>query len=129
MLRVIVMFSLTDGDVASAEVDVLDRLGILDGLGADRERLTRVAREYFDDLDRRAVGRGRVDLNDDAWIDAVLAPVRAPQARLLLARLLLVMGRADGRFADAELAVLRHLLDRWGLSLDDLAQGEPASGG
>jgi uncharacterized tellurite resistance protein B-like protein len=119
-LRVIVMFAISDGDVAAAEVEVLDRLGILDGLQADRERLAAVARAYFADLDRRAAREGRVDLNDDAWVDGVLAPVRAPEARLTLARLLLVMARADGVFADPELALLRRVLERWGLTLEDL---------
>jgi len=127
-LRVIVMFAVSDGDVDATEVDVLERLGVLKGLGADRDRLAEVARAYFADLDRQAARRGRIDLNDDVWVDAVLAPVRAPQARLTLARALLVMARADGVFADPELAVLRRLLDRWGLSLEDLGGGGGALG-
>jgi uncharacterized tellurite resistance protein B-like protein len=125
LLRVVVMFAVTDGDVAASEVEVLDRLGVLKALGADHPRLTHVARQYFDDLQHQAALRGHVDLNDDAWLDRVLAPVRSHGNRLLLARLLLVMARADGRFADPELAVLRRLLERWDLTLEDLGSGAP----
>jgi uncharacterized tellurite resistance protein B-like protein len=121
MLRVITMFMVADGEVRAGEVQVLDRLGILQELGTERERLSAVARQYFADLDRQAAAQGRVDLNDDAWVDAVLEPIQGTRARLFLARLLLVIARADGRFADAELGLLRRILERWNLSLEDLA--------
>jgi hypothetical protein len=37
MLRIIALFIVSDGELAEAEIDVLDRLGVLDTLGVDRE--------------------------------------------------------------------------------------------
>ena len=123
MLRVITLFIISDGEVRTAELDALARLGILPAFGADQEQFARVIAQYCDDLLVYAGSAQRVGLADPAWVDAVSASVTDPQKRRLLAQTLLVVARSDGAFADVELAVIRRLFDRWGLTLDSLTQG------
>jgi uncharacterized tellurite resistance protein B-like protein len=53
----------------------------------------------------------------------VITPVTDPERRRYLAATLLHVARADGHVAAAEQAVYRHLLDRWGLDIDELTAG------
>jgi uncharacterized tellurite resistance protein B-like protein len=120
MLRVLAMFVISDGEVANEEIDSIERLGLLDALGGDRNRFAEVIAHYCDDLIAHAEGEANVGLVDPDWVDAVLAPVRDAGRRRLLAQALLVVARSDGYFADAELVVVRRALERWGLDLDSL---------
>jgi uncharacterized tellurite resistance protein B-like protein len=43
-----------------------------------------------------------------------------PERRLQTARMIATVAKADGHLHDAELALFRHVLSRWHLSLDDL---------
>jgi hypothetical protein len=120
LLRVIAMFIVSDGEVADDELDICERLGVLTAVGGDRETFAGVFDAYCDDLIAHAGTRRLVALADTDWVQAVLAPVTDPESRRLLGQTLLVVARSDGWFADAELKVVRQMLDHWGLSLDDL---------
>ncbi len=120
ILRVITLFVLCDGDVAEGEMEILDRLGVLDTLGADCDLFARVFDAYCDDLIAHAGTSRYVALADTDWVDRVLAGVTDPERRRYLAQALLLVARSDGHFADTELTVYRQLLDRWGLDLDHL---------
>jgi tellurite resistance protein len=121
LLRVIAMFIVSDGEVADAELDVCERLGVLTAVGGDRETFAKVFDAYCDDLIAHAGTRRMVALADADWVEAILAPITDPARRRLLAQTLLVVARSDGWFADAELKVVRQMLDHWGLTLEDLA--------
>jgi tellurite resistance protein len=114
------MFIVSDGEVADAELDICERLGVLAAVGGDRETFARVFDAYCDDLIVHAGTRRMVALADAEWVEAILAPVTDPAGRRLLAQTLLVVARSDGWFADAELKVVRQMLDHWGLALEDL---------
>jgi tellurite resistance protein len=120
LLRVLALFIVADGEVADAELDICERLGVLEAVGGDRETFARVFDAYCDDLIVHAGTRRLVALADAEWVDAILAAVTDPESRRLLARTLLVVARSDGWFADAELKVVRQVLDRWGLTLEEL---------
>jgi hypothetical protein len=120
LLRVIALFIVADGEVADAEIDICEHLGVLEAVGGDRETFARIFDAYCDDLIVHTGTRHLVALTDPDWVDAILAPVTDPDSRRLLARTLLVVARSDGWFADAELKVVRQVLDRWGLTLDEL---------
>lgn len=124
MLRVIALFVVSDGELADQEMDTLETLGVLQTLGVDRERFALVFDAYCDDLIAHAGTARYVGVADPDWVDAVLAPITDPDRRRYLASILLLVARADGYFADAELRVFRRLLDRWGLDLDRLAAGD-----
>jgi hypothetical protein len=119
-LRVITLFIVSDGELHDGEIDILDRLGILDALGSDRERFAQVFDAYCDDLIAHAGTARYVGLADTDWVDAVIAGITDQGLRQYLASALLLVARSDGYFADAELTVYRQILDRWGLDLDQL---------
>ena len=120
LLRVLALFIISDGEVADAELDTVEGLGVLASLGGDRETFARVFDAYCDDLIVHAGTRRRVALADSDWVAAVLAPVTDPAKRRVLAQTLLLVARSDGWFADVELKVVRQVLDAWGLTLEDL---------
>ena len=123
MLRAITLFIVSDGDLADSELETVDRLGVLDTLGVDRERFAQVFDAYCDDLIAHAGTARYVGLADPDWVDAVLAPVTDPDRRRYIAAALLLIARSDGHFADAELAVYRRMLERWGLDFEELTTG------
>jgi uncharacterized tellurite resistance protein B-like protein len=130
MLRVIALFVVSDGELADQEMDTLETLGVLQTLGVDRERFALVFDAYCDDLIAHAGTARYVAVADPDWVDAVLAPITDSDRRKYLASILLLVARADGYFADAELSVYRRLLDRWGLDIEQLgAEADPASEG
>ncbi len=120
MLRVLALFIISDGEVADAEIEILDKLGILKSFGADPEQLASVIDTYCDDLIAHAGTSRYVGVADPDWVDAVLGGVTENDRRRLLAVSLLLVARSDGYFADAELAVYRRMLDRWELEIDSL---------
>jgi len=123
MLRAITLFIVSDGYLADSELETVDRLGVLDTLGVDRERFAQVFDAYCDDLIAHAGTARYVGLADPDWVDAVLAPVTYPDRRRYIAAALLLIARSDGHFADAELAVYRRMLERWGLDFEELTAG------
>ncbi len=120
MLRVITLFIVCDGDVADGEIESLERHGILEALGVDRNRFAVVFDAYCDDLIAHAGTARYVGVADPEWVDAVLAGVTDPERRRYLARALLLIANSDGYFADVELEVYRRMLERWGLDIDGL---------
>jgi hypothetical protein len=124
MLRVIALFIISDGEVKDEELDTLDGLGIFQHFGFDRESFARVLDAYCDDLIVHAGTARFVGLADPDWVDSILAPVTDRSAQRTLARLLLLLARSDGFFADAELAIYRQLLDRWQIDIDSLAEAD-----
>ncbi|NCA68992.1 MAG: TerB family tellurite resistance protein [Sphingobacteriia bacterium] len=120
MLRVVALFIISDGEVTDAELEALDRLGVFTRFGVDRNRFAEVFDAYCDDLIAHAGTARFVGLADPEWVDVILAPVTEPAARRTLARILLLLARADGVFADVELGIYRQILDRWRIDLDSL---------
>jgi uncharacterized membrane protein YebE (DUF533 family) len=120
LMRVLAMFIMSDGDVTDAEMDTIEDLGVLAALGGDREHFAEIFDSYCDDLILHAGFRHLVTLAEPDWVASILAPVTDPAKRRLIAQTLLVVARSDGWFADAELKVVRQMLDQWGLTLEDL---------
>ena len=117
MARIIALVVLADGDLDDCEVEMLDRLGVYERIGASRRTFIRVVQEYFEDLLRDHTG-DRVPLLDAQRLDAVLDAVDDEKKRVDLAAIMLSLISADGDMSDAELATLRHVLEHWGLTLD-----------
>jgi uncharacterized tellurite resistance protein B-like protein len=120
VLRIVAMFLMVDGEISDAEIEAIDRLGLLETLKVDRERFALILDSYCDDLISHAGTSRYVALADPDWVDAVLAPVTEPERRRFIAAALLKLAESDDHFADSELAVLRRLLTRWELDLDSL---------
>ena len=62
-------------------------------------------------------------LMDRDRIDAVIDSIDDSSMRLKTAHMILAIAKADGQLHDTELALFRHVLSRWGLSLEQLASG------
>lgn len=121
--RVVAMGMIADAKLDWREIDVLDDLNAYAVIGISKNRFLDVVHEYCQDLLREADDRGRIRLVDEHRIDRALAQIDDPMRRIDTCALLLNVLHADGRFTDIELAVLRHALDRWDISLDQLARG------
>ena len=119
MARIVALVMLADADFDDCEVDMLDRLGVYERIGASRPTFIRVVQEYFEDLLRDHTG-DRVPLLDAQRLDAVLDAVDDEKKRVDLAAIMLSLISADGNMNDAELATFRHVLEHWGLTLDEI---------
>lgn len=124
MLRVIALFVISDGEVSDQEMAALDTLGVFERFGADRDVFAEILDTYCDDLIAHAGTARFVGLADPDWVDGVLEPIKDRVARRTLARILLLLARSDGFFADAELAIYRRLLDRWEIDIDSLGEAD-----
>ncbi|UHD14730.1 TerB family tellurite resistance protein [Thiocapsa bogorovii] len=122
MLRVISLFIISDGEVQDEEMEMLEQLGVFERFGVDRDEFARIFDGYCDDLIAHAGTARFVGLADPDWVDTILEPVTDRIARRTLARMLLLLARSDGFFADAELAIYRQMLDRWEIDIDSLAE-------
>ena len=122
MLRVISLFIIGDGEVKDEEMEMLEQLGVFERFGVDRDDFARIFDGYCDDLIAHAGTARFVGLADPDWVDTILAPVTDRISRRTLARMLLLLARSDGFFADAELAIYRQMLDRWEIDIDSLAE-------
>ena len=115
--RLIGLTLMADGRLANRELEALDKHDIPALIGLSRDAILQavidLSREVLDE------NRGeRVHLLDPAHIDALLDAITEPGQRLVTARAMLVLSKADGTISDAEQSLLRRALERWGLSLD-----------
>lgn len=122
LARVVAMVMVADTELDPREVDVLDELDAFARLGITRGEFMRQARLYCAGLGQRMGARGWLRLSDVELIDGVLAGVRDPAKRLLVARLAAGVITADGRVQDIERLVFDHLLARWGLTRSEVSR-------
>jgi uncharacterized tellurite resistance protein B-like protein len=118
--RILAMMMITDAKLDDRELDVLDKLRIYELVGISKERFSQVVQGYCQDLTRAGNSAGRIQLVDKARIDRIVDRVDDPGTRLKTCRMLLNIAGADGALHDAELAVFRYILERWGLTLESL---------
>jgi len=120
MARVLAMTMITDAKLADQELEIMDHLFLYEVLDLSKAEFAEVVKQYCDDLLVADTAHAKVDLMDRARIDAVLAPVTDPHKRFQTAQMIANIIRADGHLHDAELALFRHVLQTWNLSLDAL---------
>lgn len=122
MARVLAMVMIADAKLDDRELETLDRLDLLRLVGLGREQFSQLVKEYCDELVAAGAAGGKVNLLDRARIDAIVDAVQDRRKRTDAARMALILMKADDQIHDAELALLRYTLERWGLSLDTLKQ-------
>jgi uncharacterized tellurite resistance protein B-like protein len=122
LARVVAMVMVADTELDPREVGVLDELDAFARLGITRGEFMRQARLYCAGLGQRMGARGWLRLSDVELIDGVLAGVRDPAKRLLVARLAAGVITADGRVQDIERLVFDHLLARWSLTRSEVSR-------
>jgi uncharacterized tellurite resistance protein B-like protein len=126
LARVLAMTMITDARLDDQELDVMDRLRLYDLIGMSRLQFSRVVEAYCEEILQGGSPDGRVNLLDRARVDPIVDAVDDPEKRLLAARMVINILKADGRLEETELALFRHILERWGLSLEALV-GAPAA--
>lgn len=118
--RIVAMMMITDATLDDRELEVLERLHVLDIVGISREGFSRVVQDYCAALIDEGSARGRINLVDRQRIDWVIDPVDDPRKRIDVCGIVLNIAKADGRLHDSELAVFGYMLERWGMTLESL---------
>lgn len=118
MARLLSMFILSDGDAQDSELVRLDQLNLLDAIGISSKRFLEVFKEYCDDISDEADENGTIHLIDTARVDALLEDITERSKRILVCALALDLCKADAGIGEVEMALLRHMMQRWNLSLD-----------
>lgn len=119
--RIIALAMLADGRLANAELEALDRHNIPAIAGLSRDALIQIIIGHCRELLEQ--GDGRVRLLDPARLAPMLALVDDPAKRLLACRAIVVLSKADGEISRPEQALLRHLMETWQLTLDQVSGG------
>jgi hypothetical protein len=120
LARVLFMLMIADGRLGRREIDALSRLHAFRLLKIRRSVFVEVARSFCADLLDAQDADGRIDLFDPSRIDRVLDAVTDSQKRVLVCTLALNVLAAEDGFSSAELDVLKHVLARWNLRIDNL---------
>ncbi len=119
--RLIVLTLIADGELANREIDALDRHGIAELIGVDRDVLMQSVAELCGDLLAEDAAEDTVRIADVDRIHAMLDAITDPELQKLTCRAMLVLAKADGSIALPEQTLLRQALTHWGLSLDAVA--------
>lgn len=120
LARIVAMAIVSDARLDHRELGRLDELNAYAILGLTRDEFLETVHEYCRDLLTEGGDAERIRLLDPERIDRALGEVTEPRARVLVSGLLLNVCDADGRLQEVELAFLRHVLERWDLTLESL---------
>jgi uncharacterized tellurite resistance protein B-like protein len=120
LARVLAMIMITDARLDDREIEILDELRIFDIIGLSRGQFSQVVQDYCVELMQTCDEDGRIRLIDPERINEIVDLIDDPQQRLNACGMILNIANADGRLDDSELAVFRHILDRWGMTLESL---------
>lgn len=120
LARLITLFMLADGEINDTELDTLEKLDVFRLIGLDRKAFTHVFKTYFDDISAEMESDGIVHLVDSARFDILLNDVTDHKKHLLLCILALDLTKSNDNINEAEMALLRHMMNRWHVSLDEV---------
>ena len=121
MSRIIAMMIVTDAHIDDREIDALDQSNAYALLGLSRQEFMLIARDYCSDLVAEAEEYGESALLDPDRTDRIIECVDVREKRQLVARLLIGIVGADKTERKSERIVLHHILDRWGMSREEIA--------
>jgi hypothetical protein len=124
--RLVAAAIVTDTEIDEREIAVLDRLDAYERIGLTRSAFMRVARDYCADLGRMAERSGTFELLDRDWLDTLCGSITDPRLRLLVCRLIVAILPADGAVQPGEVALLQHLVQRWRLLREAVAEAVDA---
>jgi hypothetical protein len=121
MAHVVAMMIITDTQVDPREIAVLDAIKAYQPLGLERKAFMEVVRDHCGDLVHLADEKHAVSLADPKLVDSVIGSVDDPAKRVPVRRLLNSVISADDHPREGELVWFDHILDRWKLTRDALA--------
>ncbi|GGY20499.1 hypothetical protein [Paludibacterium paludis] len=119
--RILAMFMITDGNMDERELDALEKLHTYDLIGLDRRRFTQILTDYCDDIsDEADEADGTIRLIDKARVDTLLEDITDQGKRILTCAIAIDLSKSDGEISDPEIALLRYMMQKWHISLEDI---------
>jgi len=110
--RILAMAMMVDGNVAPAELKVVENPNTARDFGIDSGMFRQVLEDLCFDLLHTAVCNGAVELSGPL-LDSVLSEITEPDLRRRLLNALWRIADADGHMADAEAALLARACALW----------------
>lgn len=120
MARFITMFMITDGQMDERQLDALEKLMTYDLLGISRKQFTQVLIDYCDDISDEAEQDGTIHLIDRQRIDSLLEEITDRRKRILTCAITMDVAKSDGEISAPEMALLRYIMKKWQVSLEDI---------
>lgn len=120
MARILAMFIISDGVMDERELDTIEELSLFELIGIERKRFLEVLMRYCDDISAEADDNGLIHLIDPERVDYLFDQITDYQKRVLICALALDLCKADDTISQPEMALLRHMMKRWHLTLEIL---------
>ena len=118
--RLIAMAILADGRLDNREVDWIKHNDTASLLGVDRDTLIQVLLDCCRDVITEAE-QERVFLLEEARLARLADDITDRALQRVALSAMLIIAKADGEVSEGEEPLLRYLMQRWGLTLDELA--------
>lgn len=119
LARLVAMTVVADGELDNREIERLRELDVFVTLGIDSEGFYQVLLDLCSDLTEGGEGVP-VSLLGAERLDRLARDVDSPELRKVVLSAMLVIAKADGEVSGGEQALLRYLLNRWGIDVDSL---------
>lgn len=117
--RLIAMAILADGRLDNREVDWIKHNDTASLLGVDRDTLIQVLLDCCRDVITEAE-QERVFLLEDHRLARLADDVTDKALQKVALSAMLLIAKSDGDVSEGEQTLLRFLMNRWGITLDDL---------
>lgn len=124
--RIIALTVVADGDIADAEIGLLDRLAAHDQLGLERQELHALLDSFCEDL----LSSGQLKWADACPVDErtltdLMSEIQDPSLRLKVLRLCVQLAEVDAQVDDGESIVLVSAVEHWGLHHEMFRSSSP----
>ncbi len=119
LARLVAMAILADGRLDNREVDWIKHNDTAALLGVDRDTLIQVLLDCCRDVINEAE-QERVFLLEDHRLARLADDLTDPALQKVALSAMLILAKSDGSVTEGEETLLRFLMSRWGLSLEDL---------
>ena len=120
LARLVAMAILADGRLDNREVDWIKHNDTAALLGVDRDTLIQVLLDCCRDVINEAE-QERVFLLEDHRLARLADDLTDPALQKVALSAMLILAKSDGSVTEGEETLLRYLMSRWGLALEDLA--------
>ncbi len=119
--RILAMVMITDGNMDARELDALEKLHTYDLIGIERRRFAQILSEYCDDIsDEADEDDGSIKLIDKARVDTLLDGITDQGKRILTCAITVDLCKSDGEISDPEMTLLRYMMQKWNITLEDI---------
>lgn len=120
LARLVAMAILADGRLDNREVDWIKHNDTAALLGVDRDTLIQVLLDCCRDVINEAE-QERVFLLEDHRLARLADDITDPALRRVALSAMLIIAKTDGSVSEGEQSLLRFLMSRWDIALEDLA--------